>query len=314
MIGVVIGRFQVPSLSDGHKYLIREVAKNCGHIVFLVGVPPVQLPTKRNPLPYISRGQMLQAYMHQMPVGATIRPLYDMQDNKAWVEQVDEMLSIYGKTKLALFGGRDSAIWTYSCYGGKHAVIEVPSPEPAAGTDIRAAQDIIDSHDFRAGVIWATNAQMKFPRINPCVDMVIFRDNEVLLARKADDPKHQWRLPGGHVEAGDISDEVAAAREAREETGLEVGNCRHVGSCKIDDWRYRGDVECIRSHVYAFDYVYGRAEASDDLHEVRWFNINDAPFHIMPAHRTPLMMAIDDRRQQNSAAVKREEECWLERT
>lgn len=49
--------------------------------------------------------------------------------------------------------------------------------------------------------------------------LIIIRNNRVLLAR--DDTLDFWSLPGGRIEPGE-SDEAAAARELREETGLKL--------------------------------------------------------------------------------------------
>jgi 8-oxo-dGTP diphosphatase len=55
---------------------------------------------------------------------------------------------------------------------------------------------------------------------SPCVDCIIqIGDRIVLIERK--NPPYGWALPGGHVDYGE-SVEVAAVREDKEETGLDV--------------------------------------------------------------------------------------------
>ena len=55
----------------------------------------------------------------------------------------------------------------------------------------------------------------------PTVDVVVFRPDEGVLLVRRKNPPLGWALPGGFIDYGE-SAEQAAAREAREETGLEV--------------------------------------------------------------------------------------------
>ena len=78
------------------------------------------------------------------------------------------------------------------------------------------------------------------------VDVVIpSEDGRVVLIRRGSEPfEDQWALPGGFVEVGETVEE-AAAREAEEETGLEVEILRLVGVYSDPDRDPRGhNVSC----------------------------------------------------------------------
>ena len=59
-------------------------------------------------------------------------------------------------------------------------------------------------------------------RPTPCVGVVCWRDDEVLLIRRGRAPRlGEWSIPGGKVEWGEPLAQ-AALRELREETGVEA--------------------------------------------------------------------------------------------
>jgi 8-oxo-dGTP diphosphatase len=78
------------------------------------------------------------------------------------------------------------------------------------------------------------------------VDAVVpDEEGRVLLVRRGSEPYGgQWALPGGFVEVGETT-EAAAAREAGEETGLDVEVVRLVGVYSDPDRDPRGhNVSC----------------------------------------------------------------------
>ena len=66
------------------------------------------------------------------------------------------------------------------------------------------------------------------------VNIAILKDGKILLTKRED--FEVWCLPGGIVEPGESVVE-AAVREAREETGLEVGLTRLVEIYSRPNWR-----------------------------------------------------------------------------
>jgi ADP-ribose pyrophosphatase YjhB (NUDIX family) len=97
------------------------------------------------------------------------------------------------------------------------------------------------------------------------------QSNRVVLVRRAIEPGYgRWVFPGGYVDRGEPI-EVAAVREAREESGLEV---RLDGLVSL--YSYAGRAPVII--VYAATAIGGALCADDECSEARVFGMDDIPW------------------------------------
>ena len=98
------------------------------------------------------------------------------------------------------------------------------------------------------------------------VAVLILRDGRVLLGKRGPSTREpgKWSFPAGFVERGERV-EGAAAREAREETGLDVTVGELIGL-------YSSDGEPVVLAVYAASTADGEPAAGDDLDEIGWFD------------------------------------------
>jgi 8-oxo-dGTP diphosphatase len=107
----------------------------------------------------------------------------------------------------------------------------------------------------------------KYPRLT--VD-ALARDGSgrILLVRRGRPPfQDRWALPGGFVENGETTED-ACAREAREETGLDVEVGALAGVYSRPGRDPRGHTVSI---VYFCRPVGGEIRGGDDAAEARWF-------------------------------------------
>jgi 8-oxo-dGTP diphosphatase len=115
---------------------------------------------------------------------------------------------------------------------------------------------------------------------NPLVGVgaVIVQNHRVLLIRRGTAPLlGEWSLPGGVLECGETLRE-GVAREAREETGLEIETGEMLG---VYERLIRADDGRVRYHYVLLDFlchpVGGNLRAGSDAAEVRWFLQGELP-------------------------------------
>lgn len=107
------------------------------------------------------------------------------------------------------------------------------------------------------------------PRV--AVGAVVFKDNSVLLVRRAQPPSQNiWAIPGGSVEIGETL-QAAAEREILEETGVKIRAGEPVFTFDYID---RDKAGRIRFHYVIVDlmadYISGEPNAGDDAADARW--------------------------------------------
>jgi 8-oxo-dGTP diphosphatase len=121
--------------------------------------------------------------------------------------------------------------------------------------------------------------QREFPEV-PLIGVgaVIVENSRVVLVKRAHPPlQAQWSIPGGVLEVGELVRE-AAAREAREETGLVVEPLELLG---VYDRVLRNPEQRVQYHYVLIDFlcrkVAGDLAAASDAEEVRWFTREELP-------------------------------------
>jgi bifunctional NMN adenylyltransferase/nudix hydrolase len=271
--GVIVGRFQINALHDGHIDLFQQVFAHHNRVIVFVGTSPAGM-TKDHPLDFTTRQAMIRATFPDMD-GLTIQPLEDCRTDEEWSAKLDAKIDEIVKFgEVTLYGGRDSFVPNYH---GKFKPVELSldlRKHEIRGTDIRReiSNAVIASPDFRAGIIYAMN--QLWPVMLQMVDVAIlsYGRKEVLLARREHEIK--WRFVGGHVEARKLTLEANARAEAMEEAGVDIIEQEYIGSCVINDWRYRQEDRSVMTAFFAGLVGNMSHKAGDDVYETRWFVID----------------------------------------
>jgi 8-oxo-dGTP diphosphatase len=109
--------------------------------------------------------------------------------------------------------------------------------------------------------------------------VIRMRDGRIVLVRRAIEPGYgKWVFPGGYVDRGEEVT-LAAIREAREESGLEVTLDR-----LINIYSYAGRTPIII--VYAATYVGGDLAVDDEGLEARAFEPAEIPWETLAFRST----------------------------
>ncbi|MBV0932175.1 NAD(+) diphosphatase [Marinobacterium sp. A346] len=114
---------------------------------------------------------------------------------------------------------------------------------------------------------------VQYPRISPCIIVLVRRGSECLLARASRFPPGRFSTLAGFIEAGE-SAESAVRREIMEEVGIEVENLEYFAS---QSWPFPHQLMI----GFFADYASGELKPDDEeIVEAGWFardNLPDLP-------------------------------------
>lgn len=111
---------------------------------------------------------------------------------------------------------------------------------------------------------------LHYPRLAPAVLVCVARGDRLLLARSPHFPARMYSTLAGFVEPGESLEE-AAAREVREEVGIEIADLRYFGS---QPWPFPSSL------MVAFTAEYAGGDLRPDaveIEDVRWFAVDALP-------------------------------------
>lgn len=288
-IGIIIGRFQVPFLHEGHKLLIQTALDKSDKVIVLLGSAN-RAPSPRNPFNFTHRAETISKCF---PNSVVCYPLNDyLYSDSQWMTDVALTISkvTKGTDRITLFGhfkeGNDYLTWfpQYKNYN-------VESDIKIDGTAIRndniyllpnSVQQDIAAYDMEKEHF----KDYKYPEaLNICcADTVLECAGHVLLIRRKYAPgKGSWALPGGHKNNNETFLD-AALRELEEETNVRVPMKilrKSIKNTMLFDNPNRsgGLVRCtLAVHiVIGLDPVSNtlpRANGNDDASETRWVPLN----------------------------------------
>ena len=271
-VGVLVGRFQVDELTDGHMNLFKEVIVKHDQVVVFLGLSPCKC-TVNNPLDFQARKLMINEKFPDIKVYY----INDIGSDVLWSDTLDKQIAALRpqKNNVCLYGSRDSFI-QYYC--GRFPTCVIDQEVMISGTQRRKelASRIERSADFRRGVIWGTMNQ--YSRSLPTVDIALFNEDysKVLLARK--EFEQGYRFVGGFCQPGETFEDTTI-RETAEETHLNLASVEYVKSFVIDDWRYKSEVDKITTTLFKSKVTDETPVPDDDIFQLCWFPFNKHTVH-----------------------------------
>ncbi len=126
-----------------------------------------------------------------------------------------------------------------------------------------------DHEDFTARVCPSCQ-KLYFPRIEPCIIVLVRKGDKVLLARHVQRNQDVYACIAGFIEVGE-SAECAVKREVFEEVGIRVKNIQYRGS---QSWPFPDQLML----AFTAEYESGEIKLQEnEIADAQWFDRDDCP-------------------------------------
>lgn len=298
-VGVVVGKFQSPYLTDSHCELISHVVLE--YDVALIFIGSNQIRTEIDLLEYETRMSMIDRVVRKAKKNAIVvyNEIKDVFNKEKWSKNLDAMidssLKIFSEPiNVTLIGGRDSFVPHYvgkftnfenfvSSYGEDDSGTEVRNSITNIANDYETSSR--DLENFNAGRFF--EAKLAYPTAYQTVDILIVdADGKVLLGRKAYEDK--FRFIGGFSEPTSPSLEHDALKEVFEETGI-VSSEEHLSyiysTLVKNDPRRLKSMHKNKTALFKLTVMRNvSCKPGDDIVELKWFNVEDIEENMVDSH------------------------------
>ncbi len=125
-------------------------------------------------------------------------------------------------------------------------------------------------HDTLTALVCSECGKIHFPRIEPCIIVLVHRDDKVLLVRHVQRNQNIYACIAGFMETGETAEQTVV-REIKEETGISVRNVKYFGS---QSWPFPSQLML----GFTADYESGELNLQEDeLSDAGWFTVDDCP-------------------------------------
>lgn len=295
-LGVLIGRFQVPEMHEGHRFLVREMLEKCDRVLILFGSAN-RTRSVKNPFTYQERKAAALKLFPTILTAPINDYLYSdsqwMADVAATIEDCREGLCHEyetGDVEVVLYGhhkdGNDYLRWF-----PQYQYVNINSDIDISGTEVRNSFSHLLPENVQADMAYFAKERKTFSRypypgsLNICCgDAVVECLGHILLIKRKFTPgAGNWALPGGHKNT-DETFLQCALRELKEETNIRIPEPVLLGSIKstrlFDSPKRSSGIPKLTLAVHLVvkpnpDGSLPRANGSDDAAETSWVPIAD---------------------------------------
>ena len=150
-VGIIIARFQVPELHQGHRFLVEEVAARHRDVLIFLGTRGTAR-TRRDPLTFQERAIIVHEAFPERELALLPLPDHPIS-NAHWSTNIDACIrEAFPNRHAILYGSRQSFI---PLYVGDFSTYEIPAIPCESGTDVRTTLTFPHTRDARAAIIHA---------------------------------------------------------------------------------------------------------------------------------------------------------------